>query len=102
MNAKKERTKTTSQKAKVYKALVPFAYEHQGENKRGWTDVGVGFTSKDGQGINVELRPGISISGRLVLRPIEPKEGESGGETQPGLMPGRFIHPAGSDADELF
>jgi len=106
MSAKKqgataETKPAASQKVKIYKALVPFTYVQQGEEKRGWTEAGIGFTSKDGKGINIELRSGISVSGRLVLRPVESKEGD-GCETEPRLMPGRFIHPAGSDADDLF
>ena len=76
---------------KVYRALVPYSYELHGESKNGWTEVGIGFTSKDGEGVNIELRPGISVAGRIVLRPIDTKgdDGAAGGSGQP--VPGQGI-----------
>lgn len=94
--------KAASQQVKYYKALVPFTYVQQGEEKRGWTEVGIGFPSKDGKGVNVELRPGISVSGRLVLRPVEPKDDGEADEGDAPMMPGRFVHPAVGDPNDLF
>ncbi len=82
---------------KIYRALAPYNYESKGETKTGWTEVGVAFPSKDGEGVNVELRPGISVSGRLVIRPIElPKEAESNEQAFP-----RFVHDLSTPIDDL-
>lgn len=56
--------------AKRFQALVPYKYKHDGTEKNGWTRVGVAFQSKDGDGLNVEIRPGLSVTGRLILRPF--------------------------------
>jgi hypothetical protein len=40
-----------------------------GEDQSGfWTKVGSAWPHKDGKGLNVQLAPGIAVSGRLVLR----------------------------------
>ena len=33
-----------------------------------WTQVGSAWPHKDGKGLNLQLKPGIAISGRVVLR----------------------------------
>lgn len=75
--------KTASKSAKAgngtkkrYEVLVPYDYEHKGEMKTGWTRVGVAFQSGDGEGFNIELRPGIAVNGRVVVRPAKEKTGD--------------------------
>ncbi len=49
--------------------------EREGEEKRNyWTRVGVAFPHRQGGGFNVEITPGLSVSGKLVIMP--PKEDE--------------------------
>lgn len=68
-------------KQKLYDAFVVTKYKSNGEEKSHWTNVGAGFVNKDGQGISVVIREGISVHGTLVLRP--PFEGDEGtGEPQ--------------------
>jgi len=57
-------------------ALSP--YKIEGHEKTRWTEVGVAFRSKDGKGATLLIRPGLSVSGRIVLRPIELREKGSG------------------------
>lgn len=38
-----------------------------------WTKVGAAWNHDDGKGINVILAPGLSVSGKLVLRPVDPQ-----------------------------
>lgn len=79
-----------------FNVLSPYKYEnHQGEEKTAWTDVGVAFTSRDRAGVNVEIRPGISVSGRLVLRPWKRKDDEQ------DEGPKRFVHDANGGTDGL-
>ena len=79
-----------------FNVLSPYKYEnHQGEEKTAWTDVGVAFMSKDKVGVNVEIRPGLSVSGRLVLRPWKRKEDEQ------DEGPKRFVHDANGGTEGL-
>jgi len=63
-------------------ALVPYTYVHNGEEKTGWTQVGVAFKRSGGEGHTIELRPGISVSGRIVLMPFKSGNGEKGADDQ--------------------
>jgi hypothetical protein len=53
--------------------------------------VGIAFPSKDGEGMNLEIRPGLSVSGRLVLRPWHRKD------ERDDEGPKRYVHGATSD-----
>ena len=49
------------------------------ENKEGkkdasWLKVGPAWLHKDGEGFNIDLHPGISVSGRVVVRVNKGKE----------------------------
>lgn len=74
---------------KAMAVYAPYSYEH-GENKEkrsGFTFVGVAFPPKEGkEGFNVEIRPGLSISGRLIVRPFK-DDAEAAAATSGG---GRF------------
>lgn len=78
----------------VYQVLVPYTYRHKGEDKTGWTPVGVGFPSRSGQGLNVEIRPGLSVSGRLVIRPFraDPSAQAAAPEASEPRAPGSFVY----------
>ena len=46
-----------------------FVVEDRGENTDSfWTRCGSAWPHKDGKGINVQIAPGLAVSGRLVLR----------------------------------
>lgn len=60
-----------------YDVLVVEKYEDgAGTEKSNWTRVGVAFSHKDGNGLNVELRA-IPVSGKLVIRRHEAKSQSS-------------------------
>lgn len=42
------------------------------EQSSEWTQIGVAFAHGKGNGLNIVIKPGLSVSGRLVL--LEPKE----------------------------
>lgn len=94
--AKQTRSRTQAQSGdtKLYNVLAPHTYTTAGgEEKTVWTDVGIGFAAKDGEGVNIEIRTGIAVSGRLVVRPWSKKEGEAEGE-----LP-QFRHQARANRD---
>ncbi|MCZ2135856.1 MAG: hypothetical protein LC098_10590 [Burkholderiales bacterium] len=101
--AKQQQSKTKQQQqpskggeSERYNVLSPYQYEnHEGEKKTAWTDVGVAFMSKDKVGVNVEIRPGLSVSGRLVLRPWKRKDDEQ------DEGPKRFVHDANGGTEGL-
>ena len=43
----------------------------QTEQKGFWTQVGSAWPHKDGKGLNLQLKPGIAVSGRVVLRELD-------------------------------
>ena len=48
--------------------VIEDAEGDQTEQKGFWTKIGSAWPHKDGKGLNVQLVPGIAVSGRLVLR----------------------------------
>lgn len=95
-------TASSAKKIDRYRVLSPYDYKQGGELRSGWTEVGVGFPNRDGKGMSVELRPGLSVSGRLVLRLVEPdaeKDGERAHGDDDGIP--RFVHPSYRSQEEL-
>jgi hypothetical protein len=68
-------TKTAEQKAQHLNAYV---VDDSKPERSYWTKVGVAFQHDDGKGFNLVITPGISVSGRLVLR--EQKPADAAGE----------------------
>jgi len=65
---RKQRSSAMSGERPSHKAFV---VEDRGEGDKKdafWTRVGSAWPHKDGKGLNVQLAPGVSVSGRLVLR----------------------------------
>lgn len=92
----KPRTQSKGGETKRYNVLAPHSYTtSEGEEKTVWTDVGIGFAAKNGEGMNVEIRTGIAVSGRLVIRPWSKKEDETEGE-----LP-QFRHEASARGRDL-
>lgn len=91
---------TGNDKAKLFQVLSPATYE-QGDKQKitRWTPVGIGFESKDKRGINLEIAPGISVSGRIVIRPYDPQSSDQAG-VEP-MAPGRFVYDTKKTAEEL-
>ena len=55
-------------------AYVVREFASDGEVKSDWLKVGVVWKHSDGDGFNVELAPGIAVSGKLVIRTNKTKE----------------------------
>lgn len=67
---------------KMYAALSPHKLE--GSDQTRWTEVGVAFPSKDGTGMQVLIKPNLSVSGTIVLKPIdESRSGTQGASGEP-------------------
>ena len=63
--------------AKFCGVFVVENYEHNGEKRSRWHEVGRAWVREDQSGteyMSIELVPGISVSGRLNIRPATPKE----------------------------
>lgn len=56
-----------------YSAFVVREYERAGETKTAWTDIGVAFTTKKGDGLNLHL-DALPTNGSLVLLPYEERK----------------------------
>lgn len=48
--------------------------DKQGNPGENWVKVGVAWMHGDGKGFNVDIAPGISVSGKLVVRANKAKE----------------------------
>ncbi|MCP6645568.1 hypothetical protein NL493_25620 [Klebsiella pneumoniae] len=51
------------------------------EEKTLWHRVGTAFKHKQGDGYNIELYPGVSVSGKLIIIPIDKNSGSSSNES---------------------
>lgn len=59
----------------VYNLLIPESYEDQnGEEKTQWHRVGKAFPKKEGDGFDLVIPAGVSLSGRVVMLPRKEKE----------------------------
>lgn len=58
-------------------AFVTETYTSGGEEKRSYTKVGAVFPHDKGDGFNLKLIPGLSVSGELVIFPPSEKGDES-------------------------
>ena len=59
----------------IYDALIAEEYTDKktGEEKARFHRVGTLFPAKDGDGFNLEIPPGLSLSGRVLCRPRKDK-----------------------------
>lgn len=49
-------------------------FESNGEEKSNWTKVGAAFPHESGNGFNIQINDGLSVSGKLVILPPKEKE----------------------------
>ena len=61
--------------SKYLNVFVQEQFESGGEIKSNYTKVGVAFPHDKGEGFNLKITPGLSVSGDLVVFP--PKENEN-------------------------
>jgi hypothetical protein len=62
--------------SKYLNVFVQEQFESGGEMKSNYTKVGVAFPHDKGDGFNLKITPGLSVSGDLVVFP--PRENEDG------------------------
>lgn len=55
-------------------AYVVREFTSDGKEKSDWLKVGVVWKHNDGDGFNVDLAPGIAVTGKLVIRTNKAKE----------------------------
>jgi hypothetical protein len=71
------------EEAMIYDAFVTEEYEQNGEKKSRFFNIGVAFPAKKGNGVDLIVAQGISVTGRVSIRE---RKGQS---------------VAGADADEI-
>lgn len=69
----------------IYDAYIVQPYtDAEGQTKSYWNKVGVAFPNSDGEGFNIDIIPGISVSGSFTIRKRKPKpEAQSQQPTPP-------------------
>lgn len=60
--------------SKYLNVFVQEKFESNGEEKSNYTKVGVAFPHDKGEGFNLKITPGISVSGDLVVFPPKADE----------------------------
>jgi hypothetical protein len=63
-----QRRRTGMNNAPSHKAFVVEDREPNNEQSGFWTRCGSAWPHKDGKGLNIQITPGLAVSGRLVLR----------------------------------
>jgi hypothetical protein len=53
-----------------------FIVEEYGEDQSVWTKVGAAWPHKNGQGFNLQLKPGLAVSGKIIVWPVKEKPAE--------------------------
>ena len=60
----------------IYDVLIVEKYtDKSGEEQAKFYMAGTAFENRSGEGFNIEIPPGIAISGRVFLRPRKEREG---------------------------
>lgn len=84
LNNKPSEAKSMSESSKApakktfFNVFITNEFEGDGGVKKTrWTQVGVGFPHKDGEGINIEITPGLAVSGSLVVLLAKPEESKA-------------------------
>jgi hypothetical protein len=73
-------TTDTTKNTPTLFAYVVEEYQSGKEIKSSWTRIGPAFTHDDGAGFTIRVKPGLAVSGRIVVRPPLPEQEE---ETAP-------------------
>ena len=59
-------------KPRIFKAIIRHAYTTKGIEHVNWPGVGVAIESKNGDGFNLLIHTGLSVSGQIYLRAFAP------------------------------
>ena len=60
-----------SQNKSKHPSHKAFIVEKNGQDESFWTEVGAAWSHEDGQGFNLSIKKGLSVSGQLVLRTVK-------------------------------
>ncbi len=74
--AKAKQQTEQRQEIERMQVLSPYNYEQDGRMRTTWTNVGTAFVKHGGEGFNIEIKPGLAVSGRLVIRPVRQEGGQ--------------------------
>lgn len=59
----------------VYDLLIAEDYDNRdGEKRTNFTNVGAAFPQKNGDGFSLQIRPGLAVSGRVLMLPRKAKD----------------------------
>ncbi len=63
--------------------LVVEEYEDNGETRNAYTQVGVAFATSKPDTFSIVIKPGISVTGRLLLAPVRKREDDGASASAP-------------------
>jgi len=72
-----QRSKTVNSRPSHRVYVVEDRDGDQNEQSGFWTKIGSGWPHKDGKGLNIQIIPGLAVSGRLVLREYTAEDEEA-------------------------
>ena len=74
-----------------HKVFITREYQIGKEIKTNWLEVGTAWQHKNGEGMNIQIHEGISISGKVtIIKPRERDQGaEAGAHSAPQREPGQ-------------
>jgi hypothetical protein len=53
-----------------------FIVEEYGQDQSYWSKIGVAWKHEHGDGLNLQIKPGLAVSGKIVVRPVKEKKTE--------------------------
>jgi hypothetical protein len=54
-----------------------FIVEDYGGDQSFWTKIGAAWTNSDGQGYNIQIKPGLAVSGKIAVRVVKDKKADA-------------------------
>lgn len=74
---RRQRSKSVNTRPSHRAYVVEDRDGNQNEQSGFWTKIGSAWPHKDGKGLNIQIVPGLSVSGRVVLREYTPEDEEA-------------------------
>ncbi|WP_080931902.1 hypothetical protein [Xanthomonas albilineans] len=68
-----------SNKTTLVANVVDRYNSRDGSEQTHWTEVGIAFPHRSGEGFNLVIRPGLAVSGTIVLTTKKARDEEEGG-----------------------
>jgi hypothetical protein len=73
-STEKTDTGSTNDKQRFAAYVVVDAVQGENARKAQWHRIGVAYPHDDSKGFNIEFPPGVTVSGRIVVRQDEPRD----------------------------